>query len=398
MINLKKEFGKKEVKRFEEMFQSGEYDLSYRARNNANIFHYAAACGDLKRVKELSELGADFNDKDSPNDTISPRKNALDYAALCGRQELVQWFIDQETDPQARKELIQQAMFSAGWGGHLELVQWLVSQGADIFKDILYELSVLHLAAWSGNLKLVQWLASKGMQLYIRHDFSVRPNFMHHDVMCFAALSGNLELVEWLVSQGVKVVSCERLSNMSVWGSALKSGSVELVEWLSKQKEYTWMMENKDDCINVDVLIDAASNGHFDLLKWLYEQGIGANRIDAWANKALLEAVKSVDCSLEMAQWLAELGADINTKDKSGKTVLDNAVEQDNIECAQWLASQGAKGSENEKDDLGQRLAKRGYTLIPLNNKRDLASLFFDPKEDLLNTDQSPTDPNDQEE
>ena len=61
------------------------------------------------------------------------------------------------------------------------------------------------------------------------------------------------------------------------------------------------------------------------------------------------------------------------------------------------LPSQGAKSSVKENDNLAQRLAKRGYTLIQLNNKRDLASLFFDPKEDLLNMDQSPEDSDDSE-
>lgn len=392
MINLKKEFGKKGIERFEEMFQSGVYDLSYRTKNNANVFHYAAALGDFNRVKELSERGADINDAEFSGNT------ALDYSAMAGNMEMTQWFIEKETDAQARKELIQHAMFSAARGGHLKLVQWLASQGADIFRNMSYDMSALYLAAWSGSLELVQWLVSKGLPLFVRHDFSVRPNFMRHNIMCFAAMSGNLELVQWLASQGLHVNSYDMVMGISSWDLALRSGSLELVKWMAEQKELQPLFDKNYNRMDVDVLVEAASNGYFDLLKWLNELEIFANTADSWVNNALLESVKNDNFSPEMAQWLVEHGADVNAKDRYRKTAIEYAIEQDNMECARWLDSQGATGRDNEKGDLGQRLGKRGYTFIPLNNKKDLASLFSVPKVDWLKADHSLKDSDDPEE
>ena len=80
------EFGKENVERFEQMFQTGEFDFKYHydscGRYNT-VIHYAALMGDLNRVKLLVEKGADVNAKDEDGKTV------LDYASR--NQELVDW-------------------------------------------------------------------------------------------------------------------------------------------------------------------------------------------------------------------------------------------------------------------------------------------------------------------
>ena len=79
-------FGQKGVDRFEQMFQTGEFDFDNRYSVNAgSVIHYAAMMGDLNRVKLLVERGADVNAKDEEG------KTPLDFAQENGHQEIVKW-------------------------------------------------------------------------------------------------------------------------------------------------------------------------------------------------------------------------------------------------------------------------------------------------------------------
>ena len=66
-----KTFGVESVYYFEQMFQTGQFDLNYRSDNNkGSILHYAAQTGNLNRVKLLIEKGADVNAKDNDGNSI----------------------------------------------------------------------------------------------------------------------------------------------------------------------------------------------------------------------------------------------------------------------------------------------------------------------------------------
>ncbi len=78
-------FDEKDVKRFEQMFQTGNFDFTYRSDNlhfNANVLDYAALMGNLDRVKQLLELGADINSKNENGTTV------LHCAAESGNLEI----------------------------------------------------------------------------------------------------------------------------------------------------------------------------------------------------------------------------------------------------------------------------------------------------------------------
>ena len=119
-----KNFGKEGVERFEQIFQTGEFDFHYRnEKSKCSVIHYAARQGDLNRVKLLVEKGADVNEKDYY------RSSALHYAVE---------------------------------SGNLELAQYLVEKGADVNAKNNYGTAVLHLAAKSGSLELVELLVKQG--------------------------------------------------------------------------------------------------------------------------------------------------------------------------------------------------------------------------------------------
>ena len=82
----KEKFGKEGVKCFEQMFQTNNFDFSLVPDNlpgnvvysSGNVVHYTAFIGNLNRMKQLQELGANLFDSDRY------QKTAIHYSAENG--------------------------------------------------------------------------------------------------------------------------------------------------------------------------------------------------------------------------------------------------------------------------------------------------------------------------
>ena len=62
-------FNDESIARFEQMFQTGEFDFSYVSPVvGNNVLHYAVITDDLNRVKQLLERGANPNVKNRENE------------------------------------------------------------------------------------------------------------------------------------------------------------------------------------------------------------------------------------------------------------------------------------------------------------------------------------------
>ena len=59
--DAERRFGKSAVNRFEQMFQSGQFDFTPQGNKDVTVLHYAAYMDNLDRVKLLIEKGADVN-------------------------------------------------------------------------------------------------------------------------------------------------------------------------------------------------------------------------------------------------------------------------------------------------------------------------------------------------
>ena len=160
MTDVKNYFGKQIVAHLEQMFQSGRFDFSFRLLFGANIIHYAAMTGNLDRVIELVEHGADLFSVDNNCKTV------LHYAAESGNVKLVQWLTSHGLDVKAIDRFKKSVLFYAAQSGNQMLVQWLVEQGADIYAKGQWDETIMHYTCQSGSLDLVQWL-SECLTIYL---------------------------------------------------------------------------------------------------------------------------------------------------------------------------------------------------------------------------------------
>ena len=210
------EFSKSAVDRFEQMFQSGDFDFKTYGYRGVTVLHYAVFMNDLERVKLLIEKGADVNIQNGDGNT------AIFYAALNSNLEIVQYLIENGADititNKSRKDFIHYAARS----GNLELVQWLVNQGISVSE---YN-GALHNAVASGNLELVKWL--------VAHGADVNSYFLNDSVLAYAIECSNMDIMRYLVEQeGVDVnASTHKRIYYPALEEAVKHNNFESVKFL----------------------------------------------------------------------------------------------------------------------------------------------------------------------
>ena len=88
----------------------------------------AANNGDLKRVKELVELGTDVNAQD---DEGGWGMTPLTWAAYRGHKDVVEYLLEQKADINKPCKLGQTALWDAANLGHSGIVKLLLDNGAD---------------------------------------------------------------------------------------------------------------------------------------------------------------------------------------------------------------------------------------------------------------------------
>ncbi|MBR6437328.1 MAG: ankyrin repeat domain-containing protein, partial [Thermoguttaceae bacterium] len=196
-------FGKDAADRFEQMFQSGEFDFNYRCNysmySGANVLHYTVWTGDLNRVKTLLERGADVNAKTDSGESV------LESAIFSGNLEMVQFLVERGADVNAKDDAEKTVLNYAILG--------------DVRKP------VLNSTDQSDALKMVQWLVKCGANV------NAKDRWGHSSLLPEAVFNDDLELVKWLVERGVDVNTTNKMGWTALY-TAKRYGKTEIAQWL----------------------------------------------------------------------------------------------------------------------------------------------------------------------
>ena len=184
-------FGKSNVDRFEQMFQSDKFKFDvYRTYT---VLHYAVFMNDLERVKLLIDKGADIN-KGCSKIEMSPLMLAVHINSF----EMVKLLLEHGADVNYRDLIDDTPICYAAIKGDLELVKFFVKKGSDIKTENNFGYTLLHFAAGSGNVETMQWLIDQGL------DVNAKSKQLH-TCLNFAAVEGKFEAFQWLVKQGLDI-------------------------------------------------------------------------------------------------------------------------------------------------------------------------------------------------
>lgn len=185
-----------------------------------------------------------------------------DLAAMRGHLEIMQWLDSHQHDGYSTK-----TMDMAAGNGHLEIVQWLHQH-----RDQGCTVDAMDSAAGFGHLSVVRWLHKN------------RCEGCTTRAMDTAARSGHLNVVQWLHENRDEGCTSEAMN------SAVIYGRFNIVQWLYEHRTEGCLEEATElaalngyipmaqllhskcqatfSCV---VLEEVASNGNFDMFKWMYE-------------------------------------------------------------------------------------------------------------------------------
>ena len=123
---------------------------------SAGPLHDAARDGNVERVKQLLNQGADISEPDNAGEP------PLLIASLAGHADVVVLLLDRGSDIEIRNKGGLTALHAAAYGGHLEVVELLVAKGADVNDEKnFYRMSALHAAAEEGHADVIAFLLTK---------------------------------------------------------------------------------------------------------------------------------------------------------------------------------------------------------------------------------------------
>lgn len=316
-------FGVYNIKRFEQMFQTGNFDFKKYGNgvDGSNILHYVAYMGDLNRVKLLIEKGADINAEGNKGMT------SLHFAVFSGNFEVAKWLVENGADVNAKAEQEITVLHWAGIGRfNVKQFNWFLEKINDIEIADLAEKGVIPYIIMGGNLELIKWLFEKAPELKIE-------TLADEELLDNVALSGSLEMMNYFISLGMDIHSLDDSEEENhILRNAVKRGNLELVQWLFEQKiPY-----------NIDELTLVAIQSPFrniELIKFLIEKGADIANLDC--EMFFLYRYNDID----LIQWLIDQGLNISNEYEA----LKGSVSSGNLEMVQRVISYGNNAKNRGK-------------------------------------------------
>ncbi|XP_074153238.1 fibronectin type 3 and ankyrin repeat domains protein 1 isoform X1 [Sminthopsis crassicaudata] len=198
------------------------------------------------------------------------------------------------------------------------------------------------------------------------------PNKLGFTALMVAAQKGYLRLVKILISNGTDV----NLKNGSGKDSlmlACYAGHLDVVKYL-REHGASWEARDLGGCT---ALHWAADGGHANIIEWMIKDGCKIDVLDTGSGWTPLMRVSAVSGNKEVASLLIDAGADVNVKDKDGKTPLMVAVLNNHEELVQLLLEKGADPSVTNEFGKGVLEMARVF------DRQNVITLLEDQKRNL---------------
>lgn len=293
-------------------------------------------------AEALLAHGADVNvrEGDGPGrlGTYGPPRGQtpLHMAASDGTKEMVETLLVRGADANVKTTggdtPLTLAMRSERKGKNSDVVDLLLAHKADINARGDGGKTTLVFALLGGDKKLAEILLSKGADINVTYRDGYRiekETLLHH----FAA---DKEMVKFLLSKGADVTAKDYFGRTPLHTAAL-NGSVEGARALMAGGSDV----NARDALQETPLFGAAAKGHREVAQLLIDHKADLKPTDNfWGQTVLHKAVQEKQA--EIVKLLVTIGADVNAKDKDGRTPLFLAVERKDAVSDKALREHGA--------------------------------------------------------
>ncbi|XP_054773946.2 ankyrin repeat domain-containing protein 17-like isoform X1 [Lytechinus pictus] len=305
----------------------------------------AASSGHVNIAKILLEKGAGINTHSNEF-----KESALTLACYKGHLEMVKFLLEAGADHEHKTDEMHTALMEASMDGHVEVARLLLDHGAQVNMPADSFESPLTLAACGGHVKLASLLIERGANIEEVNDEGYTP-------LMEAAREGHEEMVALLLAQGANINAQTEETQETALTLACCGGFLEVAKFLIE--------------VGADIelgcstpLMEAAQEGHVDLVKFLLSKGAIVHAQTATGDTALTYACENGHT--DVADVLLAHGANLEHQtlalqeheSEGGRTPLMKAARAGHLCTVQYLISKGA--------DVNRATTNNDHTVLSL--------------------------------
>uniref|UniRef100_A0A8C5U789 K Homology domain-containing protein n=1 Tax=Malurus cyaneus samueli TaxID=2593467 RepID=A0A8C5U789_9PASS len=282
----------------------------------------AASAGHVEVARVLLEYGAGINTHSNEF-----KESALTLACYKGHLDMVRFLLEAGADQEHKTDEMHTALMEACMDGHVEVARLLLDSGAQVNMPADSFESPLTLAACGGHVELAALLIERGANLEEVNDEGYTP-------LMEAAREGHEEMVALLLAQGANINAQTEETQETALTLACCGGFSEVADFLIKAGA-----DIELGCSTP--LMEAAQEGHLELVKYLLAAGANVHATTATGDTALTYACENGHT--DVADVLLQAGADLEHESEGGRTPLMKAARAGHLCTVQFLISKGSE-------------------------------------------------------
>lgn len=267
----------------------------------------------------------------------------------------------------------QQLLFLAASSGNLEIVKLAIQKGADYKAINAYGKNLLLIGADHSNLSIVQYAISELKMNPLTKSSS------NENALMLASEGKNVTLISYLLDQGININEKDNKGRTAIFHS-LENRNQEAFYFLKdKNADLTVVDASGNTLLNY-----AAKNKRSDICTWLLNNGHSPSVSNTNGDLPLGYFINSFGRKdKEVIRLFIEKGADLETENKSGETLLFEAIEDNDLDMIKLLVLKGAninvedrRGyrpslSSSKKAQIIEYLVSNGANIDALDDRHD---------------------------
>ncbi|XP_044757341.1 ankyrin repeat and KH domain-containing protein 1 isoform X3 [Coccinella septempunctata] len=282
----------------------------------------AASAGHVGLAKLLLAHGAGINTHSNEF-----KESALTLACYKGHLDMVRFLLEAGADQEHKTDEMHTALMEASMDGHVEVARLLLDSGAQVNMPTDSFESPLTLAACGGHVDLAMLLIERGANIEEVNDEGYTP-------LMEAAREGHEEMVHLLLGQGRANINAQTDETQeTALTLACCGGFTDVADILLKGGANIELGASTP-------LMEAAQEGHLDLVKFLLLHGANVEAQTQTGDTALTYACENGHT--DVADLLLQYGANLEHESEGGRTPLMKACRAGHLCTVQFLISKGA--------------------------------------------------------
>ena len=322
---------------------------------------YAAKERNFELLKQLVEKGANVNHKSKDNETVLESACDNDIILKEADSGMVHYLVDNGA------EITERTFYALCYKGQIELAKYLIAKGLPVAKGFILG------AVRSGDLGFVK---------YLELNYNLNVNYIDSTDMETSLMMAaygyaikeapyekvNIDLMKYIISKGVDVNSISKEKSTALLNLVRYAKDDSITALCTQLLIGKGALTNiRDSSLDYSPLMFTASDKAIKTVKLLIANGADINLKNRKGQTALSLACWRYN-NEEVIKCLVENGANINERDNSDETPAMNAVIFGCWENIKTLADLGA--------DLNIK-TKSGNTLLDLVNDETLKNYLI---------------------